>query len=120
MIDLIIYFFKKISDQINLNNTINNSLQNVKPTNHYALTKIDDGITVENFTLTLLQQKLIELERTLFSNMINEKTITKGKSFTKYHNSCQPGGYDLEDMNSLSEKINYITHDNKILKSVIF
>ena len=75
--------------------------------NNFILTKLDDGINIGNFNLNILQQKLIELERTIFSNMINEKTL-KVKSSSKNSN------YD--EMNSLSEKIKHLTKDNKNMK----
>ena len=85
--------------------------------NYYPLSKIDDGINVENFTLGLLQQKLIELERTIFNNMINEKSMNKGKSVPKFKsNNNIIGEFDFDDINSLSDKINHLTNDNKNLK----
>ena len=84
----------------------------------YIQPQVQQPIMVGNFNKgEESQELLIELERTIFNNMINEKSMNKGKSVPKFKsNNNIIGEFDFDDINSLSDKINHLTNDNKNLK----
>jgi len=103
MVELMIYFFKRIDFQSNISES--ESMMNT--------------ISLDNFTPSLLQQKLLELENYIESAKLKPSKIEVPLSRSHgnaFKNFSLAEHLDSDEVNLLKNKVDYVAHENHLLR----